>query len=30
MQAKDINELLRKGYYDEFLDDDDIEAQQFI
>ena len=30
MQAKDIDEILKKGDYDVFWDDDDTEAQQFM
>ena len=30
MQAKDIDELLKKGSYDVFCDDDATEAQHFI
>ena len=30
MQAKDMYELLKKGAYDVFWDDDDTEAHQFI
>ena len=30
MQAKEIDELLKKGAYDVFWDDDDTEVQQFM
>ena len=30
MQAKEIDEILKKGAYDVFRDDNDIEAQQFM
>ena len=30
MKAKEIDELLKKGAYDVFRDDDDTEAKQFM